>query len=90
VNLLVIVQNNSRYTVQVLKYFYVSDITYNLIQDVRPAELQLSKHGLSDNFLGAFPLIDVYLHVILDPMRTTCVPDMKSGCIMRAIPRIAL
>ena len=57
---------------------------------MRQAVLQLSKQGVSDNFLESFPLIDAYLHVILDPMRTTCVPDMKHGCIMREIPRIAL
>ena len=46
---------------------------------MRPAILQLSKQGVSDNFLKAFPFIDVYFHVILDSMRTTCVSDMKHG-----------
>ena len=57
---------------------------------MRPALLQLPKQGESDNFLEAFPLIDMYLHVILGPMCTSCVPDMKHGCVMRAKPRIAV
>jgi hypothetical protein len=55
---------------------YAYDATYNLIQNVRPAVLQLPKHGVLDNFLEPFPLIDVYLHVILDHMFTTCAPAM--------------
>jgi len=49
------------------KQNHTSDITYNLIEDVRPAILQLTKQGVSDSFLETFPLIVMYLHVILDP-----------------------
>jgi len=55
-------------------------MTYNLIQDVRPSVLKLSEH---DNFLEAFPLIDVYLLVVLEPMRTTSDRDMKHCYVMR-------
>jgi len=46
-----------------------------IIADVRPSVLQLSEEGGYDNFLEAVPLIDVYLHVVLQPLRTACVHD---------------